>query len=53
MARTKFPMLAVVLLIFGIAWLLNELKVFNLDLPWGPVIIIIIAIGLIFNRFSR
>jgi len=53
MARTKFPVLAVILLVFALAWLFNELGYFHINLPWLPVILVVIAIGLIFNRFSR
>lgn len=53
MARNRFPVLAVILLIFALAWLFNDLGYFNINLPWLPVILIVIAIGLIFNRFSR
>jgi hypothetical protein len=51
--RNKFPALAVILLIFAIVWLLSDLKVFVIDLPWVPVILIIVAIAMIFNRLSR
>jgi len=53
MSKTKFPTLAVVILIWALVWLLNELKVISLNLPWIPVIIIIIAIGMIVNRYTK
>jgi len=53
MARTKFPALAVILLIFAVAWLLSDLGVYFIDIPWIPVILVVIAIGMIFNRFTR
>ena len=48
----KFPTLAVILLIFAIAWLLSDLKLININIPWIPVILIIVAIGLIANRYN-
>jgi len=37
--------------VFAIAWLLSELGYLVIDIPWIPVILIVIAVGLIFNRF--
>ena len=53
MARKKFPVLAVIILLFALAWLLSELKILVMDLPWIPIILAVIAIGMIFNRYSR
>jgi len=53
MTRVKFPVLATIILIFAVFWLLNELEILILDIPWIPVILIVIAIGLIFNRFTK
>ncbi len=53
MSKTKFPTLAVIILVWALVWLLNELKVISLDLPWIQVIIIIIAIGMIINRYNK
>ncbi|MEK6849945.1 MAG: hypothetical protein AABX85_00025 [Nanoarchaeota archaeon] len=49
--KFKFPILAVILLVIGLSWLLNDLNIISIDIPWIPVIIIVIAIGMIFNRF--
>lgn len=51
--KQKFPVLAVVLLIFGLAWLSNELGYFVINIPWLPVIVVVLAIGMIFNRLGR
>lgn len=48
----KFPTLAVILLVFAIAWLLSDLNIININIPWIPVILIIVAIGLIVNRYD-
>jgi len=53
MAKTKFPTLAVILLIFAIVWIFSELGYLAISIPWIPVVIAIIAIGMIFNRFSK
>lgn len=50
MAR-KFPTLAVILLIFALAWIVSELGYFVIDIPWIPLILAVVAIGMIFNRF--
>lgn len=46
----SFPTLAVILLVFAIAWLLREMEIIDINVPWLPVVLIIIAIGVIFNR---
>jgi len=48
--RRKFPVLGFIILIFATLWLLREMNVIDLDVPWLPVVLIIIAIGIIFNR---
>lgn len=53
MIRTKFPVLATILLIFGLVWLFNELGYVHIDLPWIPVVLVVIAVGMIVNRYSR
>ena len=53
MAKTKFPALAVILLLLGIVWLLNSMGVYTIDIPWLPVVVIIVAVAMIFNRFSK
>jgi len=50
MVRKRFPMFAVILLIFAVAWLLEELGYFAINLPWIPVILIVVAVGMIINR---
>jgi hypothetical protein len=52
MAKSKFPILAVILLVVGIIWLVNELGYLAITIPWVPVVLIIIAVGLIINRYK-
>lgn len=49
----KFPTLASILLAVGVIWLLQELNVLTINVPWIPVVLIIVAIGLIINRFLK
>jgi len=53
MAKNKFPVLAVLLLVLGIVWLVQEMGWAEIDLPWIPVIIIVVAIAMVFNRFRE
>jgi len=52
MAKNKFPSLALVVLIFAIVWFLSELYNVYVNIPWLPLILIIISLGWIFNRFN-
>ncbi len=48
--RRTFPTLAFIILVFAGLWLLRELEIIDFKLPWLPVVLIVIAIGIIFNR---
>ena len=45
-----FPVFAFILLIFAVVWLMNELGYLTINIPWIPVILIVIAVGMIANR---
>ena len=49
----KFPTFAVILLVVGLVWLLNDLKVLAINLPWVPIVLVIIAVGMIVNRYKK
>lgn len=51
--KKKFPTFPVILLVAGIIWLINEIGLVKIDLPWIPIIVIIVAIGMIVNRYSE
>ncbi len=51
--RWRFPTFAVALLAVGLIWLLTELGVISANIPWWPIVIIMIALGFIINRFSN
>jgi len=46
----RFPILGFIILIFASLWLLREMDVVDLSVPWLPIVLIVIAIGIIFNR---
>lgn len=48
--KKKFPTFAFIILVFASLWLLREMDVIDFYVPWLPVILIIIAVGIIFNR---
>jgi hypothetical protein len=49
--RSRFPVLAVILLVFAVVWFFNDVGVWSINVPWIPAVLAIIAIGMIFNRF--
>lgn len=51
--KRKFPTFAVILLVVGLIWLLNELAVITINIPWIPVVLVIVAIGMIINRYRE
>lgn len=51
--KRRFPTFAIILLAIGLIWLLNDLKLITIDIPWIPVIIIIIALVMIINRVLK
>lgn len=48
--KKKFPTFATVLLVLGLIWLASAVKLITIDLPWMPIVLVIIAIGMIYNR---
>ena len=46
-----FPTFAIIVLLIGIFWLLNELNVLKANVPWIPIVIIVVAIGWIVDHF--
>ena len=51
--RSSFPTFAVIVLVLSVLWLLNSMGVLTVEVPWLPVILIIIAIGWIIHHYSR
>lgn len=48
----KFPTFAFIVLIFAVIWLLKDLRIISINVPWIPVILGVIAIGMIANRYN-
>ena len=48
-----FPTFAFVVLVIGILWLLNDLKIFSFEIPWLPVVLIVVAIGWIIKHNKK
>jgi hypothetical protein len=53
MAKNKFPAFAIIVLLFALAWLLSDLGYIDLDIPWIPVIIAVIAVGWIVDKYKK
>jgi len=53
MTKQKFPTLAVILLVAGIVWAFNSFGYIDFNFPWLPVILIIVSIGMIANRYRK
>jgi len=52
--KTKFPTFAVVLLAIGIIWFLNAINVIPwTNISWIPVVLIIVAVGMIINQYRE
>lgn len=45
----RFPIFWAIVLFFAIVWLLSELNLLDIDVPWIPAILVIIAVGAIIN----
>ncbi|MBU0460073.1 MAG: hypothetical protein KJ597_05040, partial [Nanoarchaeota archaeon] len=51
--KKGFPTFAVLLLAIGILWLLTETGTITVDIPWWPVILIIVASGWVIDHYSK
>jgi len=50
--KINFPTLAVILLVVGIVWSIDELGYFSINFPWIPIVLIIVSVGMIVNRYA-
>jgi hypothetical protein len=49
-----FPTFAAILLIIGAIWLLSDLKIIQIvNIPWIPVILLVVAIGMLYNHYKK
>jgi len=51
--KKGFPTFAFLLLILAGLWILTEIKVITIDIPWFPIILAVIALGWIIDHYSR
>ena len=47
------PTISIIILVTGILWLINELEILTIDIPWFPVVLIIIGIAGILEFYRR
>ena len=51
--KKGFPTFAVLLLIIAVLWILTEINVITINIPWFPVILGVIALGWIIDYYGR
>ena len=51
--KKGFPTFAVLLLIVGVLWLLSEINVITISVPWWPVILIVISLGWVIDHYAN
>ncbi len=51
--KKGFPTFAVLLLVVGIIWLLSEIGVIAIGIPWWPVILIVVALGWVIDHYAK
>ena len=50
--RKIFPTFWVIVLVFALAWLFSDLGYLNINIPWLPITVVLIAIGAIVNHYG-
>ncbi|PJC01594.1 MAG: hypothetical protein CO073_03245 [Candidatus Komeilibacteria bacterium CG_4_9_14_0_8_um_filter_36_9] len=51
--RGHFPTFAIIMLLIGIFWLLNDLNILVTSIPWLPIILIVLAFSWIIGFYKR
>jgi hypothetical protein len=51
--KRAFPTLAVILLVLGAVWLLNDMGYLAIKVSWVPLVLVIVAAGMIINRYRE
>jgi len=51
--RKRFPTFAFLVLVVGIIWLLTELGLVRIDIPWLPIVVIVLSLGWILNHYAH
>ncbi len=51
--KSCFPGFAIIVLLIGISWLLTDLGILTVKIPWWPIILIVVATGWIVDSFKK
>lgn len=51
--KSSFPIFWSIALVVAFVWFLRELGYLNIDIPWLPLILVIICMGGIVNHFNK
>ncbi len=51
--KSGFPTFAVIILVIGVSWLLNDLEIFSFKIPWWPLMLIVLAIGSVVDHYRK
>ncbi|VVB57477.1 Uncharacterised protein [uncultured archaeon] len=51
--RSHFPAFAVFLFIVSLVWLLNDLGILSINLPWIPLALLIISVAWLSNHYAK
>ena len=49
----SLPVFAIIVLLIGILWLLAELGVISANIPWWPVILILLGANWIYEFYNK
>jgi hypothetical protein len=50
MKKGKFSIFWFFILVLGIVWFLTEIGLLEFDIPWLPLIVIVISLGIFINK---
>jgi hypothetical protein len=51
--KETFPTIPIIILVTGILWLINELDILTIDIPWFPIVLIILGIAGVMEFYKR
>ena len=51
--KKGFPTFAFLLLVIAVLWILSEVGVITIDIPWFPIILAVIALGWILDHYAK
>ena len=51
--KSGFPTFALILLVLGALWILNDIGIMTVKVPWFPVVLVIIALGWIVDYYKK